>query len=280
MAPTEVRMPERVLRRMGKVAPLTEDDRRAIAGVLAAGRAIPPGTDLATEGDPDAATHVILSGWACQYKELHDGRRQIVGLLVPGDIADVCCGFLPTCDHSLATLTHGRVARVPHGAMRRLAAGSPGIGEALANLWLASNAIQQEWIVGLGARSAPERLGHLLCEIYARLEAVGLANDGSCEMPLRQRDIADALGMSVMHVNRTLHAMRSAGLMILSNRRLTIPDLAALRKASAFDGSYLWPQRDPGRARIPGPWPPLPASAAGGRDATGRAVGGCLPVVA
>ena len=115
----------------------------------------------------------------------------------------------------------------------------PRVTEAMWWDTLVSTSIQREWIVNLGQRDAFERVGHLLCELYLRLDGVGLTMGNSCELPLVQTDLADATGLSAVHVNRTLKELRAAGLIVLKGRMLHIPDLAALKAATMFNPNYL-----------------------------------------
>ena len=195
--------------------------------------------DLTREGDPPTALTVILSGWACRYKRLEDGRRQIVGFLVPGDMYDMNVFLLRAMDHSVGALTPVTLAEVPRDVVEDLAGRHPRIAQAMWWDTLVSAATQREWILNLGQRDAFERLGHMLCELFMRLDVVGLTHDGRCELPIVQTDMAEATGLSAVHVNRTLQELRSAGLIVLKGRSLTVPNLAALQNAALFNPNYL-----------------------------------------
>ncbi|MGN6101637.1 MAG: Crp/Fnr family transcriptional regulator [Devosia sp.] len=115
----------------------------------------------------------------------------------------------------------------------------PRLRQALWWDWLVKLAIQREWTLNVGRRDAFERLAHLFCELYFRLEAVGMTEGPSVQLPLTQTDLAEATGLSAVHINRTLQEMRSAGLVILRDHVLTIPDLPALQVAAMFNPAYL-----------------------------------------
>jgi CRP-like cAMP-binding protein len=137
------------------------------------------------------------------------------------------------------------LAEISEAAIRDVTLQYPRIAEALWWEMLVTAAIQREWTVSLGQRLATERLGHLFCELFLRLRAVGMTSETSCEFPITQADLGDAMGLSTVHINRTLKELRAAGLIRLRGRQLTIPDFPALQAASLFDPSYLHYERDP-----------------------------------
>ena len=194
--------------------------------------------DLFTVSKPTSLT-LILEGWACRYKQLEDGRKQIISLLLPGDLCEPY-GLLPRfTSHSLGALTPVVLAKVPPDVVRNAARISPRIEEALWRDMLVGIAENHERVVNLGRRSASERLGHLFCELHVRLGMVGLADETGYEMPLTQIDLGDLLGLSSVHVNRSLQGLRAMGLVSLRGRRLTIHDPEELRAASLFNAAYL-----------------------------------------
>lgn len=200
--------------------------------------------DVIREGDRPRGVIAILDGWACSYKQLPDGRRQIVYFLVPGDLGDANAFILERMDHSIGALTDLTYAEIPPAEFEAAMAQSPTIARAVWWHELVTAAIQREWTTNVGQRTAYERLSHLLCEMFVKLEAVGLAAEGSCPWPLTQSDLADATGLTAVHVNRTLQELRREGLISLQGRRLTIPDFAALAKAGGFNRAYLHLSRE------------------------------------
>lgn len=211
--------------------------------------------DIIREGDTPHHVKLIVDGWAFRYKMLPDGRRQIVSFLLPGDLCDLNVFLLDEMDHSIGALTPVTYAEMPRDLIERMCDHRPAISRAL---WLESlvvAAIQREWTVSLGQRTARERIAHLFCEIFERLDTVDLAEDDRCEMPLTQIDLGEATGMTAVHVNRTLQELRREGLIVLNNRILTIPDRHALQRVAMFNPSYLHHHNPK--------WEPTPSAAMG-----------------
>lgn len=200
--------------------------------------------DIIRQGDKPTAIYVMLSGWACRYKFLDDGRRQIVAFFLPGDLCDLNIFILREMDHSIGALTDITVGEISRSIFEQLVEAHPRITQALRWEALVAVAIQREWTVNLGQRDALERIAHLLCELYLRLRSAGLALNGRCAFPVTQGDLADATGLSKVHVNRTLQELRQNGLIRLSNRRLTILDLERLQRIAFFDANYLHLDRE------------------------------------
>ncbi|WP_262269123.1 Crp/Fnr family transcriptional regulator [Microvirga yunnanensis] len=219
---------------------LSAEDKQVLADV-AQGRVRVRGAreDLIREGDKPTDVNLILEGWACRYKILPDGRRQIISFFVPGDLCDLHVFVLRAMDHSIGALTPITFAEISRETLRDIMSNHPRITEALWWDTLVTAAIQREWTVNLGQRSAFERLGHLLCELFIRLQAVGLTQGNACELPVTQTELADATGLTTVHVNRTLQELRGKGLIKLHGKHLTVPDLEALETASVFNLSYL-----------------------------------------
>jgi CRP-like cAMP-binding protein len=218
---------------------LSSEDRAALAQVSRNFRFVEARRDVISEGDNPRHVHLVLEGWACRHKQLPDGKRQIVSLFVPGDFCDVNVYILKYMDHSIAAITRLKVAMITPDEMNALTADRPRITQALWWHELVTAAIQREWTLNLGQRSAYERLGHLLMELYMRLAAVGRAADGRCDFPLTQNDLADATGLTAVHVNRTLQELRRDGLIELERKQLRIRDLERLMDASMFNTNYL-----------------------------------------
>ncbi|KWV48883.1 cyclic nucleotide-binding protein [Bradyrhizobium macuxiense] len=198
-----------------------------------------PRVDIVREGDKPKDVHLILSGWACRYKQLEDGRRQVVSFFLPGDICDINVFILREMDHSIGTITPVSIADLPHEFFDHVAARHPRIVAAFWWETLVDAAIQREWTMNLGQRTALERTAHLLCEIWLRLRVAGLTRGDSCDFPLTQADLADAAGLSKVHVNRTLQELRANGLIVLKGRTLSVPDLDRLMRAGLFNPNYL-----------------------------------------
>ncbi len=218
---------------------LSADDRAALDQVSRNVRYVEPRRDLISEGDKPRFVHLVIDGWACRYKALPDGKRQIVSLFVPGDFCDLNVYILNAMDHSIGAITRLKVAMITPDEMNSLTEGSPRVTQALWWHELVTAAIQREWTLNIGQRSAYERLGHLLVELYLRLQVVGRAQDGRCDFPLTQTDLADATGLTAVHVNRTLQELRRTGLIELERKQLHILDLDRLIDVSLFNANYL-----------------------------------------
>ena len=226
-------------RRLGGAAPLPAAAERAILGLPLIIRTIEASQDILYEGGPSDHCCAILDGWTCCYQILADGRRQILSFHVPGDLPDLQSLHLPSRDFGMATVTRSIVAFVPHSDLRRLSDRYPDIAQAFWREAIVTAATHRAWIVSLGRRDARQKLAHLFCELYLRFKAVGLTDGRSMPMPLRQTDFADALGLTSVHVNRTLKSLREQGVIDLYTRRLTVHDWDTLRAVADFNPKYL-----------------------------------------
>jgi CRP-like cAMP-binding protein len=233
-----------VIRRLEEFTPLTEDDRAHLARLSSqATHTIRPKMDLLREGDAPRSLYLILDGWACHYRTLENGQRQIVDFAVPGDLCDLNLFILDIMDHSIGAITKLRVAEIGREVFHNIVTTHPNITTALWWQELVSKSIHREWIVNVAQRSAQQRIAHLLCEMFLRLESVGLTDGLSCDFPPTQSDIADATGLTPVHVNRSIQELRRCGLIELERQRLTIPNMRALQKAALFNAEYLHHRR-------------------------------------
>ncbi|HEX2725714.1 MAG TPA: Crp/Fnr family transcriptional regulator, partial [Beijerinckiaceae bacterium] len=219
--------------------PLSEDEMQVLRGLPLTVVPVDADQDIVREGDRPSQSCILLEGFVCRYKLTEDGRRQIFSFHTPGDIPDLQSLHLAVMDHNVKTLTRCKVAFVPHEALSELTRRCPRVGDVLWRDTLIDAAIFREWMVGIGRRSAVTRIAHMLCEVFLRLKAIGLADGYECEFPITQTEIGDALGLSTVHVNRSLQELRSAGLIELRRGALGILDWPALCKAGEFDSVYL-----------------------------------------
>jgi CRP-like cAMP-binding protein len=202
-------------------------------------RTIEAKRDLIRQGEMPRYVYLILKGWACRYKMLDDGRRQILDFPIPGDLCDLNVYILSRLDHSIGAITALEVIEIGSGEFDAITGQQPEIMRALWWQELVSKSHHLEWIVNVGARTALERVAHLLCEMFLRLESVGETQGYSCHFPLTQQDIADATGLTAVHVNRTLQDLRRRELIRLEQRTLTVPDLRALMDLAQYNPDYL-----------------------------------------
>jgi len=232
-------MPHSLIRHLEQFGRLSKEEKQALAGAATRVRVFGPDQELVSDGDRPTDCKLLLSGFAFTYKLLPDGRRQILSFQIPGDICDLQGFFLGAMDHAVGTLTQGSVAIIPHEVLLDLTDTYPRIARALSQSTLVDAAIFREWMVGMGRRSAYARIAHLLCEMGQRLQAVGLTQDGSYDLPVTQTELADALGLTTVHVNPILQQLRHDGLITLRGGTVTMLDWDSLIRAGEFDPGYL-----------------------------------------
>ncbi|UUL83798.1 Crp/Fnr family transcriptional regulator [Sphingomonas qomolangmaensis] len=218
---------------------LNDEDERLLAAACQNVRTLRAGHHLIREGDRPDPVFVILEGWACRYKLLPDGSRQIMTFMMPGDFCDIHIAVLEAMDHNIVTLTRTKVATLPRAKMQALVEARPTITRAFWWAQLVDTGVLRAWVVSMGRRTAIERVSHLMCELYIRMRDVGLASHNRCEMPLTQLVLADALGLTPVHVNRTVKELRQAGVMDLGRGWLTILRPAEMARIAGFDANYL-----------------------------------------
>ncbi|MDB5591100.1 Crp/Fnr family transcriptional regulator [Enterovirga sp.] len=233
-------MSEYLIRKLENYVRLSASDKRLLHEVVTRDvKSYGQRHDIVHEGDRPRSANLILSGFATRYKILEDGRRQIVAFMIPGDICDLRMTVLRKRDHAMGALMPSKVAQLTDADVQEILGHSARLERALAWNSLVDEAISLEWTVNLGRRDALERLAHLFCELHCRLRAVGLTTEGRCEVPLTQTEIADTVGVSDVHVNRTLMELRGRGLITLQGKSLTIHDMDRLRELAMFNPNYL-----------------------------------------
>ncbi len=233
------------LRKLSAFVELSPGDRGALDGLVVTGRRFPAQTPLLHQSDIAESAILVIEGFACRYKFLPNGRRQITAYLLPGDLFDLDLDFRLPADCAVGTLTACRLATIPRPDYEDLIRRRPRIARALHMARLTEVATLREWVTNLGSRSGPERLAHFLCEMLVRLQKTGLASENQYTFPITQADLADTLGMSCVHINRVLQKLRREGLIELSGRRLTILKPDGLKSLADFDPSYLEPAATP-----------------------------------
>lgn len=239
---------EAAVRRLERRSPLSPADRGALLSLPHTVRRLGPNAHIVRDGDSPEYCALLLSGFAFRYKLTGDGARQIISLHIAAEFLDLQNSFLGVADNSVQTLTECEVALIPFGVIHDLALANPAIGRALWIDTLIDASIFREWVVNVGRRDSRARVAHILCEFSLRLEAAGMARDHHYELPMTQEQLADAVGLTSVHVNRVLRQLQEEGLIDRNRRAITISDWHRLRDAGDFNERYLHHDANPGRA--------------------------------
>ena len=232
-------MANRLVDKLRGFAKLTDAEAGALEAATANPRTFAARQDLIREGDRPGPVLVILQGWAIRYKVLPNGSRQIMAFLMPGDACDLHIGLLGQMDHSIQTVTEAQVATIARAAMDTLMADHPGVAHALYISQLVDEGTLRAWIISMGRRTSTERVAHLLLELHLRAGNIGLTVEASMQLPLTQTVLADALGMTPVHINRVLQSLRRQGAVELQRGTLRIHQPVVLTRIAGFDDSYL-----------------------------------------
>lgn len=232
-------MVNRFVQKLGGLAELTAADASALERATSSPRRYVARQDLIREGDEPGPMFVVLEGWVCRYKILPSGTRQIMAFLMPGDACDLHIKLLAEMDHSIQAITTAMVATITRGEMQAMMQKHPNVASAMYSAQLIDEGIMRAWIVSMGRRSSMERVAHLICELYIRARSIGLTDDGEFALPLSQLVLADALGMTAVHINRVLKDLRLTGAMALKRGSVTILNPTKLVQIAGFDENYL-----------------------------------------
>jgi CRP-like cAMP-binding protein len=225
--------------KLESIVALDENERAALLELPLQVATLRADQDIVRERDRPSRSCAVLEGFACTFKVTAEGKRQITAFHIAGDIPDLQSLHLKVLDSSVGTLTPCRVGFIQHEALHDLCDRHPRIARALWRETLIDASIFREWTVNIGRREAYARISHVLCELMARMEAVGLTKNHSCELPITQGELADATGLSNVHVNRVLQELRRDGLIVFRGNTLEIPDREKLNEAGEFDPTYL-----------------------------------------
>lgn len=234
---------------LDRFGPLPDGVRDSLMSCSQETEHVEPGQLILSTGGR-SRLRLLARGLAVKQQVLADGARQIFGVATPGDLIDLS-GLYVGADHEVQALGPCEVRKTTTQELRAMTEAHPNLLAALCRAVLTEARQQRNWMVGLGRRSAQARTANLFCEVYWRQSVLGLAGDGRCDFPAVQADIADALGLSVMHIHRVLRALRDEGLAALRNGVLQIDDWDGLVRLGAFDAERLRPQQG-GLASVPG----------------------------
>ena len=225
----------RLARKLNQFLRLSNSEMSCLADLELPATEYPRGTQIVRQGDPGKVGYILQDGWGCCSKILQDGGRQVITFPIPGDVVGLRNVLLRTADHSFTALTNVTVSRVEIPRILKVFHEFPHLGSAI--LWAQSRdeAITVEHLASVGRRTAIERTAHFFLELRERLQMVGLATETEFECPLSQYELADALGLSSIHVNRVLRELREINLMTFHNRWVVLQDLAAIKIFAGYE---------------------------------------------
>jgi CRP-like cAMP-binding protein len=229
-----------LLRKLEYWQTLDADDRAAVLALPHNVKTLEQHSYVVREFDRAEYSCVLVSGFAIRHKLVASGHRQIVAIHMTGEMVDLQNSLLGHADHSVQMLTGGKIAMIPRDEVLRIAFERPAIGKALWIDSLVDASIFREWIANIGRRDARTRLAHLLCEFSLRLEVAGLGKPTNYELPMTQEQLADATGLTPVHVNRSMKSLEADGLIERSTpRSINIGDWKKLAAAGDFNSAYL-----------------------------------------
>lgn len=230
---------EPLLKRLRLTASLSAQDEQAISRLPVRVKQIGAGQAVTRTGDRPAACCLVIDGFVQRSKVVAESRRQILSFHQPGDVPDLQSLFLPVLDHEMTTLGECMLGFISHEPLRDLIRNNPNVAEALWRDTLIDAAIFREWICNVGQRSAVSRFAHLVLEIYARLKSIGRVEEASFQFPATQVVFAEAIGTSLVHMNRVVQELRTRALLDFERGWITIHDMERLRQVADFDPVYL-----------------------------------------
>jgi len=229
---------QHLIKRLLAVSSLSEAEQRALVRLPYAVRNLADGETVVHQGERPRGCTVLMRGFLSRQRVISE-RNQISAFYVPGDVPDLHCLHLPTMDHDLCSTGPSIIASVSHGELRQVLRDFPGLTYALWGETVVQAAIYREWVENLGARAALPRVAHLLCELSTRLQKVGMAENGKMLLPFTQADLADACGLSTVHINRTIQELRRRRLIDWQGQTLELLQRAELEFIAEFDEEYL-----------------------------------------
>lgn len=232
-------MIEKALLKLKARDAMTGEEERVLADAVARTDQVAADRIVVRAGEELSLSILLLDGLMCRYKDLRNGQRQIMELHVPGDFLDLHSFLLKRLDHNVISLVPSRIAIVPHGRLVEITRNHPHLSRLLWLTTLIDASIHREWLLSLGRRSAIARIAHFFCEMHARLSVVELADATGFALNITQTDLAECVGLTPVHVNRTLKELRERGLAVFRDRRVEILDFAGLKRTAEFDPDYL-----------------------------------------
>jgi CRP-like cAMP-binding protein len=236
-------MPHRkLMERLQAIASLSDAERSLLEGMPRTIKSLVDGEFFSRGGDVASHCVILVSGFLGRHKIVAT-RDQIISFHVPGDMPDLMTLHLPQMDHNLVSIGPSTVALVPHRFLNQMLDGSPRLTHVFWRETLIDAAIYRQWVANLGGHDAIAKIAHLICEVLARLEVVDLAQDNAFQLPFTQKHVADACGLSIVHVNRTIQELRQRSLIAWEGREVTVLDRKELERIAEFEPDYLHLQR-------------------------------------
>ena len=221
-------------------AQLSPEERVLLESAISEVRLVEARQVLVKAGEPLSNSTLLLTGFMARYMDDRAGHRQMVALHLPGDFVDLHAFPLQYLDHDIGTLTPCEIATVPHDRLTSITEKAPHLARMLWFSTLVDAAMHREWIFRLGRLDATGRMAHFLLECWVRMRAAGIAQEPEFRLPMTQTDFAETLGLTSVHVSRTLSAMRKAKLADVSEGVVRLIDIPALTRAGEFSPDYLY----------------------------------------
>jgi CRP-like cAMP-binding protein len=234
--------------KLTQLVTLTPEEITILEHLQSTTRIVRRNRDILAVGEKYDSLFILIDGVSIRYRILHDGRRQVLNISLPGDLIGFPNNFFEKALYSVTALADSVICPVPVSRLYGLFDRHPRLAAAIFWCFACEAAMYAEHLIDVGRRSALERIAHFLLELFTRLKIIGLADERSFRMPLTQELIADALGLSVPHVSRTLRQLRDDKLVSIEGHMVTVKDMDALSALADFETSYLSPFRLPGLA--------------------------------
>jgi CRP-like cAMP-binding protein len=236
---------ERLLLKLRARDVVSQEEEKVLRASVSEIRVYKAGRNIVRAGTSLSQCNLLLEGLVGRHKDLSEGQRQILEVHLPGDFLDLHSFLLKRLEHHVGAMTDVRLATVPHEAVRQITEDHPHLARMLWFSTLLDGAIHREKILTVGRRSAVSRVAHLLCEFFVRLDVVGLAKGQTYLLDMTQADLADATGLTSVHVNRMLKQLRDDGLLTFRNGEVSIHDWEGLQQVAEFSPAYLYLERRP-----------------------------------